>query len=61
MINEEIHFLLKLILFRDIEKEEGQEFAFKNNMLFFETSAKSGLNIENVSNFFLLYNICCFI
>ena len=33
---------------RQISYDEGEEFARKNNMLFFETSAKTGENIENV-------------
>ena len=37
-----------LIVSREISIEEGQTLAKKNNMLFYETSAKSGHNIENV-------------
>ena len=33
---------------RQVSYEEGSEFAQRNNMLFFETSAKTGLNIEEV-------------
>ena len=33
---------------RQVSYDEGEEFARKNNMLFFETSAKTGENIENV-------------
>ena len=33
---------------REVSYEEGENFAKENNMLFFETSAKSGENIENV-------------
>jgi small GTP-binding protein len=33
---------------RQVSYEEGSEFAQKNNMLFFETSAKTGLNIDEV-------------
>ena len=35
---------------RQVKKEEGEEFAKKNNILFFETSAKSGLNVEPTFN-----------
>jgi GTPase SAR1 family protein len=31
---------------REVTTEEGQEFANKHNLIFFETSAKSGHNIE---------------
>ena len=34
--------------YRDVSYEEGQNFAEQNNMLFFETSAKNGKNIENI-------------
>ena len=33
---------------RQISYEEGESFAQKNNMYFFETSAKTGVNIENL-------------
>jgi len=33
---------------RQISYEEGESFAQKNNMYFFETSAKTGINIENL-------------
>ena len=33
---------------RQISYEEGESFAQKNNMFFFETSAKTGINIENL-------------
>jgi Ras-related protein Rab-6A len=33
---------------RQISYEEGEDFAQKNNMYFFETSAKTGKNIENL-------------
>ena len=33
---------------RQISYEEGENFAQKNNMFFFETSAKTGANIENL-------------
>ena len=33
---------------REISEEEGREFAEKNGMLFFETSAKTGQNVEEV-------------
>ena len=33
---------------REINEEEGREFAEKNGMLFFETSAKTGQNVEEV-------------
>ena len=33
---------------REVSFDEGQNFAEQNNMLFFETSAKSGDNIENI-------------
>ena len=33
---------------REISEEEGRDFAEKNGMLFFETSAKTGQNVENV-------------
>ena len=33
---------------RQISYEEGENFAQKNNMYFFETSAKTGANIENL-------------
>ena len=35
---------------REIKTEEGQEFAEKNNMLFFETSALNGNNIQELFN-----------
>ena len=31
---------------RELTTEEGQEFANKHNLIFFETSAKTGHNIE---------------
>ena len=31
---------------REVTTEEGQEFADKHNLIFFETSAKSGDNVE---------------
>jgi GTPase SAR1 family protein len=31
---------------REVTTEEGQEFANKHNLIFFETSAKTGHNIE---------------
>jgi Ras-related protein Rab-18 len=34
------------ILDRKISKEEGQEFASKNNLLYVETSSKEGINID---------------
>ena len=33
---------------REVTEEEGREFAEKNGMLFFETSAKTGKNVEEV-------------
>jgi len=33
---------------REVSYEEGLKFAEKNKMLFFETSAKNGVNIENI-------------
>ena len=33
---------------REVTFEQGKEFAFKNNMLFFETSAKTHYNIDEV-------------
>ena len=35
---------------RQVSHEEGEEFAKKNNMLFFETSALSGKNIDLLFN-----------
>ena len=32
---------------REVSIDEGKEFARKNNMLFFETSAKTGFNIDD--------------
>lgn len=32
---------------REVTTEEGQEFADKHNLIFFETSAKSGDNVES--------------
>lgn len=32
---------------REVSTEEGQEFADKHNLMFMETSAKTGHNIEN--------------
>ena len=31
---------------REVSFEEGQQFAKKNNVMFFETSAKTALNVE---------------
>ena len=31
---------------REVSTEEGQTFARKNNLIFFETSAKTALNVE---------------
>lgn len=31
---------------REVSFEEGQTFAKKNNLMFFETSAKTSLNVE---------------
>ena len=31
---------------REVTTEEGQEFADKHNLIYFETSAKSGDNVE---------------
>jgi GTPase SAR1 family protein len=31
---------------REVETEEGEKFARENDMLFIETSAKTGINIE---------------
>ncbi len=39
---------MDLIEKREVTYEEGKEFADKNDMLFFETSAKTGNNIDNV-------------
>ena len=39
---------IDLIEKREVTYEEGKEFADKNDMLFFETSAKTGNNIDNV-------------
>ena len=36
------------LLQRQVSVQEGEEFAKKNNYLFFETSAKNGTNIENI-------------
>ena len=33
---------------RAVSYEDGEEFAKMNNMPFFETSAKTGVNIENI-------------
>ena len=33
---------------REVNEEEGREFAEKHGMLFFETSAKTGLNVEEL-------------
>ena len=33
---------------REVKKEEGEEFAEKNEMRFFETSALNGSNIQNI-------------
>ena len=33
---------------REISYDDGLKFAKKNKMLFFETSAKNGNNIENI-------------
>ena len=33
---------------RQVSREEGEEFAEKNKMLFYEASAKTGNNVENV-------------
>ncbi|KAK3083272.1 hypothetical protein FSP39_018139 [Pinctada imbricata] len=33
---------------RAISKEEGQEFAMSNNLIFSETSAKTGMNVDEV-------------
>lgn len=33
---------------REVSYEEGEQFAKKNNMIFYETSAKSGKNIEEM-------------
>ena len=33
---------------REVTEEEGREFAEKNGMLFFETSAKTGKNVEEL-------------
>ena len=39
---------------RKVSFEEGEELAGKNGMLFFETSAKSGKNIQEILVFFVL-------
>ncbi len=44
----------KFIDKREVTTEEGQNFARQNNLLFFETSAKSGENIEEVIKFLIL-------
>ena len=36
---------------RQISSDEGRELAEKNGMLFFETSAKDGTNVENITTF----------
>ena len=33
---------------RVVKKEQAEEFARKNGMIYFETSAKSGENVENM-------------
>jgi Ras-related protein Rab-2A len=38
---------------REVTYDEGKEFAMKNNMLFFETSAKNNTNIDEVKNLFI--------
>ena len=35
---------------RQVSNEEGKEYAEKMNLLFFETSAKTGANIKNLFN-----------
>ena len=40
---------MKLLNYRrEITYEEGKEFAIKNGMLFYETSAKTNYNIDEV-------------
>jgi len=50
--------LVKINIIRQISCEDGKEFAFKNNLLFFETSAKTGENIEKVS--YIIFFSCFF-
>jgi GTPase SAR1 family protein len=33
---------------RQVSYEEGMDYALNNNMLFYESSAKTGINIENI-------------
>jgi len=34
---------------REVKYEEGERFAKENNLLFFEASAKTAYNVDNVS------------
>lgn len=43
---------------RQVTYEEGSSLAKKNNALFFETSAKTGVNVESVFITVIAYIVC---
>ena len=47
-IQKGIHELIKLIHYRQVAYSQGEKFAKEQKILFFEVSAKSGANIENM-------------
>lgn len=42
---------------RAVSREEGEQFAKKNGLLFFETSAVNSTNVDKVQIFFIIYKI----
>lgn len=42
---------------RAVSKEEGEQFAKENGLLFLEASARTAQNVEEVN--FVLYNMTC--
>jgi hypothetical protein len=42
---------------REVQKEEGEAFARAHGMIFMETSAKTGVNVEEVRRSLFVHNL----